>query len=232
MRVFFRFLFTLALVLAAQFHPHIFAQGTGELSPSSLGNSILKDSPDALAGTPERRSGGGADSVEQSFDRGLNYLLVPGDIVTLRVFQEDDMESQQRISQDGSVFFPLIGKTQLGDLTVGEATRKVTALLKEKYFVNPQVSLSIDRYAPRRFSVLGQVTEPNTYTIPDEEVVSLPMAIAMAGGHTRLANPRSILVSRKVKNKIETYRLDLRAPESRDFMILPGDIITVPERLF
>ena len=90
-------------------------------------------------------------------------------------------------------------------------------------------------YAKRRFTVLGQVQKPGTFEIPNEEVVTLLQAIAMAGGFTRLANEGKIVITRTLGGK-KTIALDTKSasldPAIKPFEILPDDTITVRERVF
>jgi protein involved in polysaccharide export with SLBB domain len=164
------------------------------------------------------------------------YALSPNDLVLMKVYQEDDLETRARIAKDGTVTIPLIGVVQIGGKTVEEATGQIRDLLDKDYLVNPQVTLSVIEYAKRRFTVLGQVQKPGSYEIPNEESVTLLQAIAMAGGYTRLANPGKITLSRVVGSQKTALIFDGRAmasdPSTKAFEIMPEDTITVAERIF
>jgi polysaccharide export outer membrane protein len=161
------------------------------------------------------------------------YRISPTDLLHLKVFQEDDMETKVRVAADGSVTLPLLGNVYLGGKTVDEATAMVRQELARDYFVNPQVTLVVLEYSKRRFTVLGQVQKPGSYEIPSEEVVTFNQAIATAGGFNRLANKRKVTVTRQVGGKTTMLSIDAResSNESQTFEILPGDTITVPEGL-
>jgi protein involved in polysaccharide export with SLBB domain len=88
-----------------------------------------------------------------------------------------------------------------------------------------------------RFTVLGQVRSPGMYEIPNfQETVSILEAVAMAGGATRLADLGSVTVRRMINEKEGVVKVDVKALSRSDkekpFPILPGDKITVGERLF
>jgi len=161
-----------------------------------------------------------------------NYRLHPRDVVHISVFQEPDMETEQRIAQDGTVNIALAGRVKIGGLTVEEAAEAIAGKLRGAYLVNPQVSVHIVEYAPHRFSVLGQVNQPGAFEIPSEEVVTLPTAVAMAGGNTRIANLRRILVTRKKAEGVYDITVNLSTPQGRQFVVQEGDMIFVPESLF
>jgi len=164
------------------------------------------------------------------------YVLSPNDVVQVKIYQEDDLETKMRIGKDGTTSFPLIGVINLGGKTVAQAADLIRARLADGYLVNPQVTVSVLEYAKRRFTVLGQVQKPGTYEIPNEESMTFLQAVAMAGGYTRLANRGSVTVTRMVGGKKTTFSLDLKSATSdlntQPFEILPDDTITVAERIF
>ena len=164
------------------------------------------------------------------------YVLSPNDVVQVRVYQEDDLETKMRIGKDGTTSFPLIGVINLGGKTVAQAADLIRARLADGYLVNPQITVSVIEYAKRRFTVLGQVQKPGTYEIPNEESMTFLQAVAMAGGYTRLANRGSVTVTRMAGGKKINFNLDLKSATSdlntQPFEILPDDTITVAERIF
>jgi len=134
------------------------------------------------------------------------------------------------------ITFPLIGNVKIGGLTVGDATDKIRTLLNARFLVNPQVTMTVLIYANRTFTVLGQVQKPGTYTMHDKGSIDLMQAIGTAGGYTRLANKSKITLKRKENGKDIVVDLDGKKMandrETPQFIVLPGDIITVAESLF
>lgn len=84
------------------------------------------------------------------------------------------------VDNNGEIDFPVLGKIQVTGLT----TRECEALLREKlkpYLKeNPLVTVTSSNY---KFSVLGEVNAPGTYTVQDEKVTIFE-AIAQAGDMT------------------------------------------------
>jgi polysaccharide export outer membrane protein len=161
------------------------------------------------------------------------YVLSPNDLVLIKVYRHDDLESRLRIAKDGTSIFPLLGTVQLGGKTVEQATASVRELLAKDYLVNPQVTITVLEYAKRRFTVLGQVLKPGSYEIPSEESVNLLEAVAIAGGFTRLSNTSKITVARMVGDKRTVFTLDVTtANKDSEFQIQPDDTINVPQRIF
>jgi len=161
-----------------------------------------------------------------------NYRIAPNDVVQVEVFQEEDMKSEQRVAQDGTFNVALVGRVVIGGLTVDEAAKAIAEKLRHGFLVNPQVTVNIVEYSPRRFSVLGQVTTPGAFQIPADEIVTLPTAIAMAGGNTRIGNLRRVLITRRSGKEINEITVNLFTSEGRQFVVEKGDVIMVPESLF
>src|SRR5688500_1515398 len=65
------------------------------------------------------------------------YILAPNDVVQMKVYQEDDMETKVRISKDGTASFPLIGSVNIGGRSVEQAAAVVRQLLDRDFLVNP-----------------------------------------------------------------------------------------------
>ena len=165
-----------------------------------------------------------------------SYVLSPNDQLLIEVFQEDDLRTGAVISKDGTINFPLLGSVKLGGMTQAQARDKISELLQRDFLVSPQVSLSVIRFARKRFTVLGQVGRPGSYDMPDQESIDLLEAVAMAGGYTRIAEPGKVTVKRKVDDTEKVFTVNAKKmakdPNSPRFPVIPGDTITVGESIF
>ena len=168
--------------------------------------------------------------------QGGNYLLAPNDVVTVTVFQEDDLTTRARVANDGTITVPLIGSVRIGGKSVDDAGQVIRARLAKGYLVNPQVSVAVTEYAKRLFTVLGQVQKGGTFEFPDQGPLDLLQAIGLAGGYTRIANPGKIIVKRRINGKDTVFLLNAKAmagnTAGKPFEILPGDTITISESIF
>ena len=142
------------------------------------------------------------------------------------------MVTEEQVAADGSIAFPLLGRVIVAGKTVGEASEEIAARLRKGYLTNPQVSVSVVTYAPMTFTILGQVGGPGTYEMPPTQAMTLPMAVARAGGNTRIGNLRNIQVTRKRGDKIVEITVNLLSSEGCQFVVQEGDLITVQESLF
>jgi protein involved in polysaccharide export with SLBB domain len=162
------------------------------------------------------------------------YILRQGDVVLVKVYQEEDLTSVSRIGKNGAITMPLLGSVKVVSNSLEKATLIIHDLLAADYLVDPQVTLNVTEFAKRRFTVLGQVQRPNTYDMPADDSVSLLQAIATAGGYTRIGNPRKITVQRTVGTENTVIKLDAEAmaldKKEKPFEILPDDVIVVGEK--
>ena len=192
---------------------------------------------EVLAQTSDNQS---ESSPRSSSDSGTlsatspQYILRQGDVVQVKVYQEEDLTSISRIGREGTITMPLLGSVKVVSNSLEKATAIIRDLLAKDYLVEPQVNLNVTEFAKRRFTVLGQVQRPSTYDMPPDETVSLLQAIAMAGGYTRIGNPRKITVQRTVGKDSQVLRLDAEAmaldKRGKPFEILPDDVIIVGEK--
>jgi protein involved in polysaccharide export with SLBB domain len=165
------------------------------------------------------------------------YVLSANDQIAVEVFGEDDLRTNGRLNGEGNLSLPLLGSVHLAGLSLAQAASKLTDLYGRDYLVNPKVNVTLAGYAKRRFTILGQVNRPGSYEMPDgsPEGVDILEAIAMAGGYTRIAAPERVSVRRRSENGDELLKVDAKRLARKgggNFLVRPGDTVTVAESLF
>lgn len=151
-----------------------------------------------------------------------DYRLQQADVISMSIYQEDDMQTQSLIGKSGTVSFPLVGAVEVKGLTVPELEKKLKDLYEKDYLVNAQVNIIIVSYAKKWISVSGAVENPGNVPYPEEGTVNLASALAMAGGVMEDGNSRSITVARK-KGGSQKYSLE----SSGKVILQPGDTVVV-----
>ncbi len=150
------------------------------------------------------------------------YRLGAGDVLTIRVYDEDDMTREKlRLPDSGLVSFPFGDVCALG-VTVSELEARITEGLRGDYLVNPRVSVSIEEYRP--FFIYGQVEKPGGY--PFQSGLNVRKAVSIAGGFRERASPSKIYVVREGDAANAADKVDLNSP------VWPGDTVTVEESFF
>lgn len=155
-------------------------------------------------------------------DEDTAYRLDSGDRIKVTVYGHDDLSGEFELDSGGKVAMPLIQDVQAGGLTVAELERAVTDKLSPDFLKHPRVSIEVLNYRP--FYILGEVREPGSY--PYVNGMTLIKAVAMAGGYTYRARISKVTITRPGS---ETPVQILAGP---DTVVMPGDVIEVPERFF
>ena len=145
-----------------------------------------------------------ADSVRAD----SREILGAGDTVRITVFQNPDLSTEARVSERGTIVFPLIGEVALGALTPAAAGARIAELLKKGDFIrNPQVSVSVMQVRSRQVSVLGQVARPGRYAL-DDTSSKLTDILALAGGITPTGHD-VVTVMAKRNGKFTKWEVDV-----------------------
>ncbi len=119
----------------------------------------------------------------------VDLILMPGDVIEVAIWREEDLSGQFLVDSDGYVTLPLLGQRAV----TGSSWHTVRDRLLEAYreeLRNPSIELT----PLRRIYVLGEVNEPGLY--PVDPTVSLAGAVAMAGGASPEGDLRNLRVVR------------------------------------
>jgi polysaccharide export outer membrane protein len=151
------------------------------------------------------------------------YKLAAGDIITIRVFGEDDLSRDKiRVSDGGTIPYPALGELKALGMTIGELEHTITTGLKGGYLVNPRVSVHIEEYRP--FYINGMVDKPGGY--PYQPGLTVLKASSLAGGFKERASFSKISIIREGDPKSQRQKADLNSP------VYPGDTVFVDESFF
>lgn len=158
-------------------------------------------------------------------DQGValqEYVLGAGDRVRLTVFGEKDISGTYDVSSTGVIALPLIGDVPAAGQSISVFEKAVRSKLAQGYLRDPRVSAQVVNYRP--FFILGEVAKPGSY--PYMNGMTILNAVALAGGYTYRADKNDMTITRANDSK--------RAPVdvSETEIVMPGDIIRVPERFF
>jgi polysaccharide export outer membrane protein len=154
-----------------------------------------------------------------------------GDTIRVTVFQNPDLTTEARISERGTIVFPLTGEIALGGQTPAGAGNRIAAQLKQGNFMkDPQVTVSVLQVRSRQVSVLGHVARPGRYALDDTNL-TLTDILALAGGISPGgADTVSVVANRNgTEKKLEIDVADMIAKGSMaaNFEVQNGDTIFV-----
>jgi polysaccharide export outer membrane protein len=95
-----------------------------------------------------------------------DYTLGPGDSIKIVVFQNPDLTLDTRVSEGGTITYPLVGTVNVGGLSISKAEQQIAAALKKGTFVKePQVNIALIQVRGNQVSVLGQVNRPGRFPL-------------------------------------------------------------------
>jgi len=165
------------------------------------------------------------------------YKVETGDVLTITVYEQPDLTTKARVGSKGDITFPLIGNVNVGGLTVTEIEKKITSLLEADYLVNPQVSVFIEEYHPKKVFVMGFVNNPGEYELSKDRPTTVLEAITMAGGFKQGAAQNGTKIIRMEGNQEVTIQIRVtditnKGYKEMDIAVKPGDIVVVPESFF
>jgi protein involved in polysaccharide export with SLBB domain len=172
-------------------------------------------------------------NVEQPVAPVVDTSLGVGDSFEVRVFGEPDLTGLYKVGSEGNINFPLVGVLHVEGLDAQGTAKLIADRLRQGMLRDPQVTVLVKEQTSKKIYVLGQVGRPGTFTYtPSMSVVE---AITVAGGFTPLAARNDTTVTRNELGRKTIVRVpvaDIGEGKAPNLFLRPGDIISVPERIF
>jgi protein involved in polysaccharide export with SLBB domain len=158
---------------------------------------------------------------------GPDYVVGPGDNLTIDLWGGVSQSFSRLIAPDGHVSLPEAGDVQVAGLTLGQAQLLVQSALR-KQFRDIQVSVVLSRLRTIRIYVVGDVQRPGAYDI--SSLASALSALSAAGGPTAIGSLRTLKHYRgnKLINALDLYDFLLRGVRNNDDRLQSGDTLAVP----
>jgi polysaccharide export outer membrane protein len=173
------------------------------------------------------------------------YIIGPGDVLDLKLFDAPELSGQLEVLNDGSVSLPLVGSVRISGLTLQQATFWLKELMAQQ-LLRPELQLRVARPRPIRVALVGQVERPGIYSLTQSEasqtegagnsISGLPTvvdAIQKAGGITQVANLREVVLQRRLPGNPARYKqtrlnlldLILEGNQNQNPFLFDGDTI-------
>jgi polysaccharide export outer membrane protein len=154
-----------------------------------------------------------------------------GDLVRVTVFRNPELTTEARVSEKGTILFPMIGEVPISGLTPSQAGQRIAERLRAgKYVVNPEVNVSLAQVNSRQVSVLGSVAKPGRYPL-DSTNVRLSDFLAVAGGIAPGGSDEvTILTNRNGKQEkieVDLGKMMRNGDLSKNVALEPGDTVFV-----
>ena len=115
-------------------------------------------------------------------DKQAEYRLGSGDNIRILVFQNPDLTVETRVTENGTISYPLIGIVKVGEMTIPDAEQAIAKRLSDGGFIQkPQVNIVLLLNRGNQVSVLGAVNRAGRFPLETFNT-RLSEMIAIAGG--------------------------------------------------
>jgi len=157
------------------------------------------------------------------------YRFEVDDEISIKVFQQPELDTVVRVSPDGTISVVLLSETRVVGLTADELKAKLVSAFG-KYIRDPQVSVSVRNFANRKIFVGGEVERPGL--MPLVGGMNALGAVLMAGGFKSTARTDSVVLIRNAgNNQPIASRLNLKDVLQKgkpDIALQSFDVVYVP----
>jgi polysaccharide export outer membrane protein len=171
------------------------------------------------------------------------YKITRGDRLTISLLGEPDLRvGGVRVEAIGTVSLPLVKEIRLVGLTIAEVQDAVAKAYREGRFLrDPQVTVTVEEYAPRSVIVSGKVNIQGRQEIPPDSEFTIKELIFKAGGFSDTARSKEVKVTRILPDgTLKVFTLDVDSAikgrvnattKDAGFVMEPDDTVYVPEKI-
>ena len=159
-----------------------------------------------------------------------DYRLNPGDILSISVWREADLQREVLIRPDGKFSFPLAGDIEARGNTVEEISVLLTTKLA-RFIPDLVVSVSVLAINGNKVYVIGQVNRPGEINANPQ--IDIMQALSIAGGTTAFAQVNDISILRRTESGLESIEFRYGDIEKgkrleQNVVLQAGDVVVVP----
>jgi polysaccharide biosynthesis/export protein len=162
------------------------------------------------------------------------YLLGPGDLLKITVFKNTDLSLDVRVSDAGSIGYPLIGAVPVSGLTLDAAEKKIAKMLQDGGFVvNPQISILLTQGFNDLVSVIGEVNKSGRYST-EQSGGHLSGMLASAGGISPVGSEVVTVTGERngkpFRREVDIVKMSSSGNATDDIELLGGDTVFVKKQ--
>ncbi|UGA57366.1 SLBB domain-containing protein [Vibrio sp. VB16] len=194
-------------------------------SKKSINNNGLRPfGYDVFSGQPM------AFTVVDNMPVPLDYIMAPGDEITVRLYGKTSQELNLTIDREGFIHFPSFGPLSIAGQTFAQSREYISDLVKQKR-IGVEVVVSMGAMRTMQVFLVGDITQPGAYNV--NGLTSLTQALIASGGVKETGTLRNIQLKRKGKTiaTLDLYDLLLKGDASNDVRLLAGDTLFVPSKM-
>jgi polysaccharide export outer membrane protein len=170
---------------------------------------------------------------------GEDYIIGPLDELTVFVWRNPELGARIQVRPDGRITTPLIADLPATGKTPSMLAQDIQLQLSQ-FIQDPLVSVIVNRFAgtfSEQIRVVGAAGRPAS--IPYRANMTILDAMIAVGGMNEFAagNRAKLVRFDKTTGKQKEYRLRLgdlfkRGDAKANVMLMPGDVVIIPESIF
>lgn len=158
------------------------------------------------------------------------YRIQPGDLLTVSVWKEADLQTEVVVRPDGGISLPLANEVAVAGHTVDEVRAAIEERLR-KYIPDPVVTVALKQISGNRIYVVGKVNRPGDF--PLTGAINVMQALGLAGGATPFASLNKVRILRHEGGKETAFKFRYYEVESghkleQNILLHSGDTVVVP----
>ncbi len=134
------------------------------------------------------------------------YLVGPGDVISIVVYNNDDLKTKVRVASNGTIVVPLLGAVNVNKKSISAITEKLTGLFANGYIINPQINVFVDEFRSRKVVILGNVRNPGIIELSGP--TTFLELVSKAGGFDKDAGDAAT-IKRKIGDKDTVIPINL-----------------------
>ncbi len=158
------------------------------------------------------------------------YFLQPGDVLSVSVWKEPDLQQTVLIRPDGRFSFPLAGEVDAQGRTVEQVRTEIAKGLAT-YLPDAVVTVAAAKLEGNKVYVIGKVNRPGEVALTG--FVDVMQALSIAGGMSRFAALEEVFVLRRADGKQQAIPFNYVEVEKgrnleQNIVLRSGDVVVVP----
>jgi polysaccharide export outer membrane protein len=173
----------------------------------------------------------------RNIDVDYDYVIGPGDKVSIYVWGNEELSSGGSVRPDGKLTTRLVEDLQASGKTSTELARDIEVAYSE-YVREPVVSVTVSGFGgvpEQAIRIMGEAVSPKR--VPFKKHMTLLDLMVSAGGLTTYADGNNSVLVRMIEGKQQTFSLRLddlvrKGDISANLNMMPGDIIIIAEAMF
>jgi polysaccharide export outer membrane protein len=158
------------------------------------------------------------------------YVIGIPDLLRITVWKHPDLSVEAPVRSDGKISVPLLDDVQAAGLTPEDLKQAITERLSA-FISQPDVTVIVLSPDSQVVTVVGGVAQSGPVSL--RRRMGVLEAVAAAGGFSAWANKGDIRVIRTVDGQRVVYAFDYKAymkgEPGSELLLLPGDVVVVPE---